>query len=462
MPSRSRWLKRFAIIAPCAVISFIPAFYAYENWKGQKDIDHFQAEMKAAGFSADLKSYFEPQVPESLDASQHPLIKNWELIQPDKKIYAAQNDVESSPAFAGKTDSEKADAVFERVSPEHVYLLQLQEALERPSVSCGVEWESIPYGSNSVPKWIGTSLFRNDIEALADGFKELAVARKNSSYLKESINISIQAIRHRQNIPSHLLGDGRALSNEYSIFHQSFSEIDDLNLFTEEDYQFLELKLSVLEPKEIILKSLEAELVRNLAYDTVGAFKMETNLKQGWSWDRHEVYLRLKGLIHSLEPTGMTASRHVSNWRYALHKMQKNGGDFTEEDARSFEEKADKEHQEMSDGRPLIVCFCSGPHRDNGYQLELFQDWQFNSDLSQAIRGGLSNEYSLWMVRCRIALQRFYLEYGYYPETLQALMPEYLPGLGPLDAQEYKKLDDDSCDLFYMKLRRQVEVTTQR
>jgi len=222
----------------------------------------------------------------------------------------------------GKDEKEIASLLLNEFEPEQKVIAQLNQAMERPYGISFIEWVSDPNTGKSV---IGRDYSRNLAISLIKNeskFLLLSAAKGDREKSVELANGQLSILKKLHN-PRATLLDFIVFSVGCHLFYSSMWGSLVRNVYEESDYGEFEKKLMTLNPRDMFFQSMKGELVFGCFYDETAAYKVNPLYSQGWEMDPSKILLRCKGVLRSVRPPGISASKQVFAWEQLLETIQK-------------------------------------------------------------------------------------------------------------------------------------------
>lgn len=439
-----RWVKPVLISGPFGLMALGAIGYAFANWYGQRVLDRHFESLRKHGISTDLVAYFTTEARDEDDVFHHPAMVEEMGKDQGRRLGSQFRDKlrkvapkaspknKASSKFARLTEYSKWDVagvvgekesarkLLEELEPERRQMLLLNEAFMRPVAAWPVEWETMPSTGVRYPSVFGSMLSFTSYARVEAEFLRLEAAAGVGGESHEWVNGQMQMIRHFENAPGTMLSSLAMRMSIVTLF-DSLWEVSARGGFKEEDLSAMEVDLASINMKKVMMRAACGELTFGSAFHEVDGFATNPYLTEGWEKEPLVVGRRLRGVLWSLRPKGLSAIKQVAVWQEMLRSTLDDTGKVKE----GFSLGDYEYFKRKGADAPIGIAYSDMGGFDETKDIEGKSYDMF----SRFISSSLDSEARLALLRTGIALERHRLKYGNSPESLSSLVPEFLPSV---------------------------------
>jgi len=443
--------RRAAIIlsfAPFAMIGVIALWYGWVNYQAARDADAFLARLEAEGIPTRFERLFPPVENPEETMMGHPAMISELAMRHDDRMNRIDRDYHgdrisgmSENSFKRpmrglgqradvrlffdpvrhETPGEAAREMLEGLAPEIERLGGLAEALARPRA--GWEMTRTPggqYGFDEID--FGDRLFLMRFSGLATDVVLLHLADEDPDSAVGWIDGIFDFHRHLTTPPMIML-DGLvsavAFVQASDLIHEGVAH----GVWEERHLAAFEGRLAKLAPQDVFVGALLGELA--FMADYLGQMREGKGLDDpdwmgDWELDPDEIQSRLRELWFHARPRGMSIRQMIGE----LETLHRDG---------LFPGGAPRTRFELHE----VEAFAKSGDGNDGLTLG------FHGTATMLLRHSSQRYFEMKianvLLRTGIALERHRLAHGRHPESLAALVPDFLPEV-PLDPCDGKPL----------------------
>jgi hypothetical protein len=445
---RSRKTKVALACSPFALCALVAAAYPVCGWLGRWQVKRHVTALEAAGHAVDPEKYYVPASSPERDVFRHPamireledpkvkglwdretripgLLRYRPRIQPH---FAAGSDVRGWFAPPGPDEKQAALRLLGELREATGRMDELRPALARPEAAWSIRWVANQFTKGRKVPEVASSMFH--LRSLLRFQSErvplhLAVddSASGSECVASMVDIGRHLLESRPSMISVLLAEGTFAEIERSVWEGAIR-----GAWTEEQLAMFETRLVSLDPQASTRSSFrgEAAFARSnsrIVLEEVSEVRAKRRIawSEGWEWNRERIAERSRAIWRGVRPQGIDLMKWVEGERTFFAQMGTKGGvprtRFTPEDLTFFR------HRETTSPKAFFAHDAGWYGQDEDLDARA---WALLASFTATV---LRMETRIALTRTGIALERHRLANGGTPESLEALVPRYLPAV---------------------------------
>lgn len=442
---RSRRTKIILACSPFILALLVALAYPVSTWLGRRSVERFMASMRDQGYVTNAAAYFSPSGPAEENYFLHPaalaeqeksgsIVKDLKSFEPPLPGISRRLET-GEPALARRADlrtwitppmadeAGTARHLLAAIEPSSRRLDELREALKRPRA----EWPldgSLGTGTETIEKIVRSQFRLRPVADFAADEAYLHLALGDSARAAADVAAMFECNRlylsSKPTIVALLLHEALSRGTTKLIWEGIAR-----SSWNEAQLASFESALARENPQSALIQAFrgEAALLEIWAsrVSSLESHDQGANLLKGWDADLDRVGQRLRGIWCELRPIGFVISKHVRSQRALFGEMTLPDGSARQR----FEPEDLARFRSTLDSLPQAITTSESGATHTGRDIDA-EAWGMLRSLSTTV---LRAEATIALTRTGIALERYRLQHGTHPASLQELVPAYLPSI---------------------------------